>query len=257
MKRYQSKKRNIFYFLYRLLNPIYDPIKTAYGVKNYFKYIGDLLNYQSQSKENLLNTNMYPILNESTPETLFDAHYFYQQIWAYKKVIKSRIKTHTDFGSSYQLAGYLSTSIKTTFVDIRPIQAKLEHLNIVKDSLTNLEKFKTNSIESASCLHVIEHIGLGRYGDPIDVEGPAKAAGELSRILKPGGTLYISCPIGKKRTCFNAHRVFHPNEIVNLFSKFKLKSFSVVDDDKNFVETTSTTPYESSNYACGLFEFTK
>jgi hypothetical protein len=71
---------------------------------------------------------------------------------------------------------------------------------------------------------VVEHIGLGRYGDPLDPEGTEKAMAELKRIIAPGGNLYLSVPIDDvNRTYFNAHRaftepyleeLFHPLEIV-------------------------------------------
>ncbi len=43
--------------------------------------------------------------------------------------------------------------------------------------------FKGNSVESLSCMHVVEHIGLGRYGDPMDPEGDIEAIKELKRVV--------------------------------------------------------------------------
>src|SRR2546430_12288402 len=42
-------------------------------------------------------------------------------------------------------------------------------------------------LSSVSCLHVAEHIGLGRYGDAIDPLGTRKAIGELARVLAVDG----------------------------------------------------------------------
>jgi hypothetical protein len=67
--------------------------------------------------------------------------------------------------------------------------------------------YENNSIKSLSCLYVAEHIGLGRYGDPLDPFGTKKAAKELSRVLALDGNLYFSLPIGKPKLYFNAHRI--------------------------------------------------
>jgi len=106
-------------------------------------------------------------------------------------------------------------------------------------------------------LHVIEHIGLGRYGDPIDPNGSIKACKELQRVLKPNGTLYISLPIGKPRICFNAHRVHDPREVIEYFNKLDLVEFSVVDDAGDFVEKVSPNNYAEQSYACGMYVFKK
>ena len=64
------------------------------------------------------------------------------------------------------------------------------------------------STDSLSCLHALEHFGLGRYGDPVDYDGYLKGFDNLYRILKPGGRLYFSVPMGPQRIEFDAHRVF-------------------------------------------------
>jgi len=66
-------------------------------------------------------------------------------------------------------------------VDIRPIDVSLDNLFFVKGSILNLP-FRNNSIESISSLCVVEHIGLGRYGNVIDPYGSEKAIKELKRV---------------------------------------------------------------------------
>jgi hypothetical protein len=78
-------------------------------------------------------------------------------------------------------------------------------------------------VESLSSLCVVEHIGLGRYGDPIDPEGTGKAIAELQRVIKPAGNLYISLPLDdENRTYFNAHRAFKEAYVLSLFQDFEL-----------------------------------
>jgi len=107
-------------------------------------------------------------------------------------------------------------------IDIRPIELKIPGLHFVKGSILDIP-FNDNSINSLSSLCVLEHIGLGRYGDPIDVFGSEKAAKELQRVLATGGNLYVSVPVDSEcRVYFNAHRSFTREYILELFSQLEL-----------------------------------
>jgi len=53
-----------------------------------------------------------------------------------------------------------------------------------------------------------EHDGLGMYGDPLDPEGDLKAMKKMKRIVKPGGLLFLSIPVGKDKILFNNARVY-------------------------------------------------
>lgn len=117
--------------------------------------------------------------------------------------------------------------------------------------------FASESIESLSSLHVVEHIGLGRYGDPINPDGTRLALSELQRVLAVGGHLYLGLPIGRARVCFNAHRIFKPSSILDLLPELKLVSFSAVDDAGVFVASPSLKDFDEANYACGLFHLTR
>lgn len=257
MKVFESKSVNFAYFLYRMLSPIFDPIKFIQGVYGYFWYINDLIKYKVKNpKIKLINTNLYPILFDKTNFTPFNAHYFYQQLWVFENVFKRKPSHHIDIASTYQMSAYLSKMVKTTFVDLRPISIHLKNLKVIKGTILNLP-FKDNSIRSLSCLHVAEHIGLGRYGDPIDPYGTEKACHELERILAPKGLLYFSVPIGQERVCFNAHRIFSPILILKYFQKLKLIELSIVDDDGNLIKKYNPNSCQKINYGCGLFLFKK
>ena len=112
--------------------------------------------------------------------------------------------------------------------------------------------------DSISCLHALEHFGLGRYGDPLDPEGHLKGLRSLTKLLKPGGTLLLSVPIGDERIEFNAHRIFSPSTIYNLlYDNFTLVEFSYIDDTNNLVGNTEISKVLDINYGCGLFHFSK
>src|SRR5207253_10606962 len=74
--------------------------------------------------------------------------------------------------------------------------------------------FADRSVESLSCLHVAEHVGLGRYGDELDPEGTVKAARELQRVVAPAGRLYFALPVGRPRTEFRSEA--HTSELQSL-----------------------------------------
>ena len=257
MKVYNSPVKDTSYFLYRLISPVFDPIHFIQGVTGYVWFIRDLISYKLKDpKAKLLTRNLFPILDEKVSFTPFDAQYYHQQLWVFEHVFKKKPKLHVDIASTYELSGYLSKIVKTKFIDYRPIKANLKNLIIERGDILNLD-IPENSIESLSCLHTAEHIGLGRYGDPLDPQGTEKACKSLSRILAKNGRLYFSLPIGKERICFNAHRVHSPLTILKYFNKLTLVSFSVVDDEGVFKENVNPRDYTTGNYSCGMFLFTK
>jgi hypothetical protein len=163
---------------------------------------------------------------------------------------------HVDVGSRVDFVGFLTAITKVIFIDIRPLMATLENFESRKGSILSMP-FEENSIISLSCLHVAEHIGLGRYGDTLDPLGTKKACEALSRTLAVGGDLYFSLPVGKQRLCFNAHRIHSPKQIIEYFSNLELVEFSGIDDEGKFKRNINISLLENSNYACGLFHFTK
>jgi SAM-dependent methyltransferase len=150
----------------------------------------------------------------------------------------------------------LSALVNTIFVDYRPLKASLPGLISVAGDILRLP-FANDSVDSLSCLHVIEHIGLGRYGDPLDPQGSLKAALELQRVIRQGGKLFISLPIGLERVCFNAHRIYSPDSVVKMFSRLNLVDFSYVDDKGRLMECRIPSLTSDIQYGCGLFVFEK
>lgn len=219
-------------------------------VRHWFRY----RKMTSSAKPALLDS--YPCLTDWTPFTPFDPHYFFQGAWLARRLMATGPDLHVDIGSSVLTIGVLSAQVDTVFVDYRPIRAGLSGMTAIAGDITNLP-FTANSLTSVSCLHVIEHIGLGRYGDPIDPEGSDKAARELQRVLKPGGKLYLSVPVGIDRVCFNAHRVFAPAFVIAMFPALELKEFSFVDDRGVLREALGVDAAAECEYACGMFVLEK
>jgi len=219
-------------------------------IVHWLKYAG------SNQGEKVHIFDMQPCLGDWSTHTPFEAHYFYQGAWLARRISAAKIERHVDIGSSVLTISVLSAYVATTFVDFRPLKVSLPGLTSIAGNILNLP-FSDDSVASLSCLHVIEHIGLGRYGDPIDPQGSVKAALELQRIVSTGGKLFLSVPIGRERVCFNAHRVHAAATVLQLFSQMKLLEFSFVDDAGQYHDTAEIGDSINLDYGCGLFLFEK
>ena len=185
-------------------------------------------------------------------------HYFHQDLWAARKVFDLGVRAHVDVGSRVDgFVAHVASFAEVTYVDLRPLEAP-GHPQIRAQVGSVLElPFADRSQRSLSCLHVIEHVGLGRYGDPLDPQGTLKALAELQRVLAPGGDLLVGVPVGRERVCFNAHRVLAPTTVIATMSELTLREFSAVDDRGALVRDASPEHFAGADYACGLFHFTR
>jgi SAM-dependent methyltransferase len=184
-------------------------------------------------------------------------HYFYQDLWAAQWLFDAGMKEHVDVAS--RLDGFIAHLLlfcRVTYVDIRPIAINWENFNFRPGTITDLP-FPRNSVPSLSSLHVIEHVGLGRYGDPIDPLGYVRAAEELIRVLKPGGTLLLGTPVGQEALYFDAHRVFDPQTIRDVFAVLDLVEFSVINDRNELLRHVSIDAGRPWSHGCGLYVFRK
>jgi len=243
-------------FIYRVLLPFVDLNKLIASIRGIPWYIRDMIRYSFKSRKWLFNLDLYPILDEKTKVTGVDYQYLYQQVWVFNEVNKLKPKNHYDIGSTYEMSCYLAGITNAHFIDLRPIEADIPNLELLKGEIEDLP-FEDNSLESVSCLHVIEHIGLGRYGDKLNIDGSRSACKELSRVLKPGGFLYLSTPIGRERICFNAHRVFNPLTILGYCKDLELVEFNMVDDDGELHKDIEAQGFQDSEYSLGMFKFRK
>jgi hypothetical protein len=231
--------------------------KMKRGIRNSKWFLEDWNTYSKLPNAELLSeADAYPCLYDKSSYTHFDSHYFYQSIWAFNQIKQIAPGWHVDVGSLILFVGLLSTITRVTFMDIRPAQINLDNFHSEYGSILNMP-YADKSVFSLSCLHVAEHIGLGRYGEPLDPNGTKKATIELSRILAIGGHLYFSLPVGLPRVQFNAHRIHSPNQILAYFSSLELASFSAVTDQGEFKENIMPSEMESARYSCGMFHFTK
>ncbi len=230
-------------------------MQMPFVLRDYFRFARS-----SDERFSLALWNAYPCLKDKTMQTGFDRHYVYHTAWAARVLQETKPETHTDIASSLYFSAIVSAFVPTTFYDYRPAKLELQNLTSERADLTQLP-FPDNSVKSLSCMHTVEHVGLGRYGDPVDPEGDIKAARELSRVLAPGGSLLFVAPIGKNAVIeFNAHRIYTYEAVLELFPELTLSEFSLIPEhEKNggLIRNAEPAVLENEHYACGCFHFTK
>ncbi len=235
--------------------------RPFFGFLRYFAVLKEFYTYrrlvkQQGANEHLAFRNFNPWLIDKYKPAGYVDPYFYQDTWCARKLAVSRPKVHVDVGSSLMTAGILSQFMELIFVDIRPLAVNLPGLSSRAGTLTNLP-FESNSVESISSLSVVEHVGLGRYGDPLDALGTDRACKELRRILRPGGALYVAVPTEKQAsTHFNAHRIFTPDNFIAKFSDLYLVEERYATTKYGLLDRKQ---YEEAEmpYAYGCFHFGK
>jgi SAM-dependent methyltransferase len=201
-----------------------------------------------------------PCLADATSTTGFDRHYVFHTAWAARILAKSMPKIHTDISSSLYFIANVSAFIHIKFLDYRPANLGLSGVREEAVDILNLP-FADDSIQSLSCMHVVEHIGLGRYGDSIDYDGDIHAAKELKRVLSVGGQLLFVVPVAAEPCIqFNAHRIYSFIQVLSMFEGLVLDDFSLIPDraeDGGLVPWPSKDLLARQTYACGCFLFRK
>ena len=210
----------------------------------------------------------YPCLADKYVSSgIASGHYFWQDLAVARKIFLDSPSSHLDIGSRVDgFIAHLACFRKITVIDIRPNNAVIPNVEFVfGDIMSDAGLDLINKFDSISCLHALEHFGLGRYGDPIDPNGHIVALQNISNLLNNGGRLYLSVPIGRQRIEYNAHRVFAPATLPALLSEhYKLIAFSYVNDlgemiepcDENSSFCIDDLVYQG-DYGCGIYTFQK
>jgi len=229
----------------------------------YVLFLKDYFAFKKMSAANnrfpLLWENIFPQIWDEVGETIFDPHYIYHPAWATRVLANTKPKKHIDISSILSFSTMVSAFIPVEFYDYRPANIKLDNLRTGKANLLSLP-FPDNSIESLSCMHTVEHIGLGRYGDKIDPEGDLKAISELKRVLAIGGDLLFVVPVGRPTICFNAHRIYSYDQILSYFNDLELIEFSLIPDNGReigIIKNATRKQSDDQKFGCGLFWFKK
>jgi hypothetical protein len=232
---------------------MHNPLRVAQGYAAFWR---DLATYRGAGQK-VEGLDLYPCVTDRYATHPLDYSYFYQDTWAARKIFEADPPRHVDIGSTALLVGVLAQFTRVVSVEIRPLEVRLPGLEVVQGTVLALP-FADASVVSLSSLCVIEHIGLGRYGDPIDGDGTVKAAREMRRVLAGGGDLYVSVPIeAEDRTHFNAHRAFGVDSFCGLFEGLTLKQARFIQGNELLAEEESPDTSLPAPAVVGLFHFRK
>lgn len=150
-------------------------------------------------------------------------HYWFQDIHVARKIIAASETTenflHIDIGSRVEgfITSLIAAKVPLIFGDINVPKVDFPNTTAKFINLQNMDPEQFRGVRSVSCLHTIEHLGLGKYGDALDPDGHTKVFGDFARVLEPGTTLYISSPTSSKPgIVFNSSRHVDPLAMIRL-----------------------------------------
>ena len=246
-------------FVFALLHIGFDPRKI-FSLKHYSRYRKDKLKWLRQGGK---ITRNYMILSDYDDSAgTFKGHYFHQDLLVAKLINKHKPKRHLDIASRVDgFVAHVASYREIEVVDLRSLHESV-HENIVFRQADLMSPQDLGTTDSLSCLHAIEHFGLGRYTDHIDVEGHIKGIFNLVNMVALHGRMYISFPIGNEdEVHFNAHRVFHPTTILkhtSIEKYMRLIRFDYVDDNGDLHLCKSVYDVSSKmKFGCGIYTFEK
>ena len=242
----------------------FDPRKLFKSVYSLPRYFSDYFKFKKLYRGKL---ELMPCLYDWYEEGgTTKSEYFWQDLLVARLVAEAKPEKHVDVGSRVDgFVTHVASFREIEVFDIRPITTQIPGIIFKQADLMNLsDSYGINSYcDSLSCLHAIEHFGLGRYGDPIDVNGFENGFINMVNLLKPGGTFYLSTPIGKERVEFNANWVFDPIKIYKLAEMHSMRLQNMINI-KQTGERRSFQPTESDlvalsneRYSLGIFHFIK
>ena len=246
-----------------------DPVKTIQSLRGLPFYYRDLRTLKSQrayANRDFPFGKAYPCLEDRfTDSGSAKGHYFHQDLLVARRIHLNNPDKHVDIGSRIDgFVAHVASFRLIEVLDVRPLTNTIPNVHFMQaDLMEPIDSRLVDYCDSVSCLHALEHFGLGRYGDPVNYEGHILGLNNLGKVLRKGGKLYFSVPIGPQRIEFNAHRVFSVSYLLRCFAgKYSLDQFSFVDDQGVLHENIQVTDTDATNnfgcvYGCGIFEMTK
>jgi len=243
--------------------------KTRRGLKGLPVYLRNYRAIKQQARNSEVKfpfDTAYPCLSDRYASSgVASGHYFHQDLLVAQKIFTAAPDKHVDVGSRVDgFVAHLASFRAVEVFDIRPLDARIENICFRQIDLMSIPDEIVNYTDSLSCLHAIEHLGLGRYGDTVDYNGYVKGFENLAKVLRVGGTLYFSTPIShRQRINFDAHRVFSMPTLIGLIEKqFRIHTFSYVDDAGDLHVDVDPTGRGAANsfacrFGCGIFELKK
>ncbi len=237
-----------------------DPRKMLRSLRGLPRYARDLHSFRTNFAGHI---KLLPCLHDWYQEAgITKSEYFWQDLLVARMIFLAKPDRHVDIGSRIDgFAAHVASFREIEIFDIRPLPS-IPGVLFKQVDLMEMADEMENYCDSLSCLHALEHFGLGRYSDPVDPKGFERGLVNMSRMLKKGGTLYLSVPIGIERVEFNAHRVSDPRSVIELANKnlLRLSTLTIICNGRIRNFSAGETPIKElakQDYSLGIFIFVK
>lgn len=241
--------------------------RTLRRLPRFYADLRELRRQAETSGDAIQFGKLRPMLSDQTdPAGRTDGHYFHQDLLVARRIFETSPDRHIDIGSRLDgFVAHVASFRPVEVIDLRAVDNEIPNVTfVVADMMGDLADELVECTDSLSCLHAVEHFGLGRYGDRIDLNGHIVGLENMKRMVRPGGRFYLSTPIGAvTRIEFNAHRVFSVPCLCDLVKdEFTIESFSYVDDEDRLhtdvdVDGPAAVDSFGLSYGCGILELKK
>ncbi len=186
--------------------------KLAYAPVGLWKYALHLLEFRKAYQGTI---HLMPCIHDwkdSAGST--STEYFWQDLLVAQLIHQAQPRRHVDVGSRIDgFVAHVAAFRQIEVFDVRPLTSNIPGVVFKQADLMNQDAAMKGVTDSLSCLHALEHFGLGRYGDPINPAGFDLGMKSLAHLLETGGSLYLSCPAGNDVVFYNAHRALAPHTV--------------------------------------------
>ena len=210
----------------------FDPRIMVLSLWGLPRYVRDYFRFRSSYKGSL---ELLPCLHDWFEEGgATKNEYFWQDLLVARMIFAAKPEKHVDVGSRVDgFVAHVASFREIEVLDLRPIGAKVPGVIFRQANLMAPLKGMEGYCDSLSCLHALEHFGLGRYGDPIDTNGFECGFTQMARLLRKNGAFYLAVPIGRERVEFNAGRIVALEFIqrLSLQNDLKIESLTFVREE--------------------------
>lgn len=150
--------------------------------------------------------------------------YFLQDLLCSQFVLRQPAGSHLDIGSRVDgFVAQVAASRPLDVLDVRPLPLEaFPQIQFRQGDILDPPEDLKGRFALVSSLHALEHVGLGRYGDPLAADGFERALSQAASLVRPGGLLLLSLPVARQernRVEFNSQRLFSHQRLLPLLRR--------------------------------------
>jgi len=190
--------------------------------------------------------------------------YFWADLYIAQKIFAAAPSRHVDVGSRIDgFVAHVASFREIEVFDIRALENTIPNVSFKVRNFMQKDSSLDKTCDSLSCLHALEHFGLGRYGDKIEPYGYEDGFRNMAAMLQNGGVFYLATPIGEERIEFNGQHVFSPDTILKLAESCDLAlidfvtAADVCGSGSQPVSMVTFSKLKELRYSLGIFTFRK